>query len=111
LASLEDIWSNLTQAERDKFLKALQDPSSELAQELLASEELEKERLQPWWEAPALDDDDRSSTNNGCYAGKPKWMEIPRALVKGSNAGIGLVRNCTAIWFAPLPFAKSYHAI
>ncbi|PCH44112.1 hypothetical protein WOLCODRAFT_164926 [Wolfiporia cocos MD-104 SS10] len=51
-ASYDDIWAALTPAERDKFMRALQDPNSELAQQLLASEELEKERTEPWWEMP-----------------------------------------------------------
>jgi hypothetical protein len=50
------LWSLLTDSQRDKFLKAPVNPSSELAQQLLADETLERDRQEPWWEAPTLED-------------------------------------------------------
>ncbi|KAI0046486.1 hypothetical protein FA95DRAFT_1606853 [Auriscalpium vulgare] len=49
-ASYEAIWSVLTPAERDAFTKAIQNPSSELAQQLVNSAELEDATVLPWWE-------------------------------------------------------------
>ncbi|PPQ62896.1 hypothetical protein CVT24_006294 [Panaeolus cyanescens] len=51
--SSEVLWSLLKPDERDKFLKALQNPSSDLAKKLLSSDLLEAEIQQPWWK---LDD-------------------------------------------------------
>ena len=52
-ASHHALWSILTPDEREKFTRAVENPSSELAQQLLShSEELESKRLAPWWEAP-----------------------------------------------------------
>jgi hypothetical protein len=48
----DELWSALNPAERARFEKALRDPSSDLAQQLLSSTELEEDRLAPWWEAP-----------------------------------------------------------
>ncbi|KAK0501476.1 hypothetical protein EDD18DRAFT_1347557 [Armillaria luteobubalina] len=48
LDNTDELWSRLTPAERTKFLNAVADPSSELAQSLLASEEFDSS---PWWEA------------------------------------------------------------
>ncbi|KAK0446904.1 hypothetical protein EV421DRAFT_2033950 [Armillaria borealis] len=47
LDNTDELWSRLTPAERTKFLNAVADPSSELAQSLLASEEFDPS---PWWE-------------------------------------------------------------
>ncbi|TFK51937.1 hypothetical protein OE88DRAFT_1734950 [Heliocybe sulcata] len=48
----EELWSMLTPEEREKFIKAVDDPNSDLAQQLFASEELENVRIDPWWEDP-----------------------------------------------------------
>ena len=42
---------SLAHRRRERFTKALQDPNSELAQQLLSGEEIEKVRIEPWWEA------------------------------------------------------------
>ncbi|KAJ7621522.1 hypothetical protein DFH06DRAFT_772174 [Mycena polygramma] len=47
--SPDHLWTLLTPEEREKFLKVMEDPSSDLALQLLASEELEDEKLEPWW--------------------------------------------------------------
>ncbi|KAK0202771.1 hypothetical protein DFS33DRAFT_928762 [Desarmillaria ectypa] len=47
LDNTDELWSRLMPAERTKFLNAVADPSSELTQSLLASEEFERS---PWWE-------------------------------------------------------------
>ncbi|ETW79035.1 hypothetical protein HETIRDRAFT_104350 [Heterobasidion irregulare TC 32-1] len=52
-ASYEQLWAVLTPSERTKFLTAVRDPSSELAQQLLARQALAEEPLEPWWLAGA----------------------------------------------------------
>ena len=52
-ATYDQLWAALMPAERDRFMKAVQDPSSELAQQLLASQELAEVAVEPWWEASA----------------------------------------------------------
>jgi hypothetical protein len=92
------IWSILTPHEQTRFLKALHDPSGELTQQLLASEELEQERQEPWWEAPALDDDlelDAKSTKR--YGVKPETIPVSFPSSPVPN-GPPLVYNMCAIW-------------
>ncbi|KAI0352088.1 hypothetical protein OH77DRAFT_1409888 [Trametes cingulata] len=89
-ASYEELWAALTPAEREKFLRAINDPNSELAQQLLASEELERERVDPWWEAPAdAEPEDSSASSSGATArrhgSKPPIMSIPEPLIKQSS--------------------------
>jgi len=97
-SSSDAIWSKLTPAERDKFLKALNNPSSELAQQLLASEELEKQRQEPWWEASILDGEHNPTRQFGA---KPEVMYIPSEMMgtppKGPNV---LIYNLCAICIA-----------
>lgn len=79
-ASHDELWAALTPAERETFTKALRDPNSELAQQLL-SEEIEKVRIQPWWEAPAEDtneeDPGASWRAQKRYGKKPAMMQVP----------------------------------
>ncbi|KAI0363141.1 hypothetical protein BV20DRAFT_1007803 [Pilatotrama ljubarskyi] len=89
-ASYEELWAALTPAEREKFLRAINDPNSELAQQLLGSEELERERVEPWWEAPAdAEPEDSSASSGGATArrhgAKPSIMSIPEPLIKQSS--------------------------
>ncbi|CDO68391.1 hypothetical protein BN946_scf184815.g38 [Trametes cinnabarina] len=91
-ASYEELWAILTPAEREKFLSALNDPNCELAQQLLASEELEREQVDPWWEAPADElDSEVSSTSSQkrqrrrSHGPKPHIMSIPEPLIKQSS--------------------------
>ncbi|EPT01274.1 hypothetical protein FOMPIDRAFT_1029983 [Fomitopsis schrenkii] len=85
-ASYDELWAALTPAEREKFTKALRDPDSELAQQLLNSEEIEKVRLAPWWEAP---EDDASEKDPGTssrvqkgYGKKPVMMQVPAYMTR-----------------------------
>ncbi|KAI0675911.1 hypothetical protein C8Q78DRAFT_963923 [Trametes maxima] len=88
-APYEELWAALSPQERDKFLRALNDPASELAQQLLASEELERERVHPWWQTPvdALPEN-LSPPPTGPTKRKdgtnPAIMSIPEPLVKQS---------------------------
>ncbi|KAH9852166.1 hypothetical protein C2E23DRAFT_868976 [Lenzites betulinus] len=90
-ASYEELWEALTPAQREKFLHALNDPSSELAQQLLSSAELEREQVEPWWETPAQPHSDdlplpSDPTTNRRHGAKPSIMFVPAPLVKQSSA-------------------------
>lgn len=89
-----ELWTLLPSSHRAKFLKALEDPTSELAQQLLASEELEKYRKDPWWDTSSA-----SLSVNADDITKPGMMHIPKALVKPSLTGPPLVYNVCAIWY------------
>lgn len=108
MASYDDVWAALTPAERDKFLKALGDPRSDLAQQLLASEELERERVEPWWESHAQLDAAGEPTpqpsgglQDKRFGVKPEIMAIPASMVEMTPvAGKQplLLYNLCAIW-------------
>ncbi|KAI0730925.1 hypothetical protein C8Q76DRAFT_614104 [Earliella scabrosa] len=107
-ASYEDLWDALTPAEREKFLRALNDPSSELAQQLLASEQLEMVQIKPWWEtsATALPGGAEStiSSPRQHHGPKPPIMAVPDALLKQSSSaavsGPMLLYNISALFVA-----------
>ncbi|OBZ66906.1 hypothetical protein A0H81_13111 [Grifola frondosa] len=122
-ASYDEMWAALTPLERDKFLRALSDPSSELAQELLASEDLEKGRIEPWWEAPSeLPQDQVSDSQNISlqlrirrrYGTKPAIMSIPTSMVQAASASIlarpPLLYNLSALCIA-YAYVSRYFAV
>ena len=78
-------------------MKALNDPSSELAQQLLASEELEKQIEEPWWDRPS----DSSATYRRRYGTRPKMMHVPETALKAStsaaSSGPSLLYNIFAV--------------
>ncbi|KAF9816006.1 hypothetical protein IEO21_04256 [Rhodonia placenta] len=98
-ASYDQIWDALTPAEHEKFMKALGDPTSDMAQQLLASDELGNVRTEPWWEAPMdLETDvqvaESSTPSNRSsllqakkFGTKPKLMVIPASMVSPPVAG------------------------
>ncbi|KAI0033905.1 hypothetical protein K488DRAFT_46671 [Vararia minispora EC-137] len=53
--SYEQLWGILSPDERNQFLSAVQDPSSDLAQQLLATSS-ELESMSPWWECQSESD-------------------------------------------------------
>ena len=87
-ASYDDLWTALTPAERNKFLAALRDPTSELAQQLLTSEQLENDRVAPWWDNEddiSIGDSPDSSTSprgkrQARFGHHPEVMDIPQQL-------------------------------
>lgn len=84
-ASYEDLWAALSPAERERFTKALRDSNSELAQQLLSSEEIEKVRIEPWWEAPGDVDEEGPSAAwraQKRYGKRPAMMEIPEHMAR-----------------------------
>ena len=80
----------LSPEQRSKFMKAVQAPESQLAQQLLASEELDRDRREPWWNDTEFD--------NPNYL-RPKRMTIPSTLLKAPPMnGPSLLYNICAIW-------------
>jgi hypothetical protein len=82
--------------EREKFMNALNNPTGELAQQLLASEALDLERLEPWWEAPSLDDGTQTLSDKR-YGVSPEAMPRPPATLKMPVTG-SLLYNICALW-------------
>ncbi|KAF7292820.1 hypothetical protein MIND_01180900 [Mycena indigotica] len=83
----DELWSLLTPEERDRFLKAMADPSSELTARLLASEELQHDKLDPWW---------TMSTNSSL----PDVILIPPSLKTPNRAGPPLIYNICSLFIA-----------
>ena len=77
-------------------MKALDNPACELAQQLLASEELHSERLEPWWKAPSLDDGTQTSSAKR-YGAKPRAMPMPSIIPEAPGTG-SLLYNICALW-------------
>jgi len=86
------MWEMLTQTERRKFAKALEDPSSELAQTLLTSKQLQVEIEQPWW-INGAEDLSREVEK------RPTPIRVPQSMVKSIPPGHPLVYNLLAIWW------------
>ena len=60
----------------------MKDPNSELAQQLLASDELHRNLHKPWWEAPNIDvEEEEDGQEDSEYGQPPKMMKIPENLV------------------------------
>jgi hypothetical protein len=97
-ASTDDLWPKLTTAEQKQFMKILGDPTSELAQQLLASKELEDDQQEPWWEAPITVDDDIPDLRRR-YGIRPEVLKVPVSLAKPWPNGPSLAYNLCAIWW------------
>ncbi|KAF7794427.1 hypothetical protein EIP86_005561 [Pleurotus ostreatoroseus] len=109
-ASYDEIWTSLTPAERDKFLKTLNDPSGTLAQQLLASEELEEQVVEPWWDRPSgyaeqMQTEGLGTTQKTRRCGDvPQFVDIPpsarRAAEGVGTSGPSLLYNICAVILA-----------
>ena len=89
--SSETIWLMLNPEERKKFTKAMENPSSQLAQELLASEQLEKDIDEPWWQiSDSPSPHDRTTS-------KPTMLQLPSSMMR-STPSHSLLYNTCAIW-------------
>lgn len=99
--SYDQLWEVLTPAERQKFLGALNDPSSDIAQSLLASEDLDDQIIQPWWDAPPQDEVPQGKTLLKRYGHRPQMLEIPEAVLRAartaSPSGPSLLFNIFAV--------------
>jgi hypothetical protein len=96
LASPDVLWSILTPEERKKFLKAVDNPSSELAQQLLSSEELENDSTGPWWEAQAIND--ATPVKSKRFGPPPVVMTVPPTMTRPLAKGPTLIYNVLSIW-------------
>ena len=86
--SPDDLWSLLPEEQRDKFIRTIEDPSSELAKQLLADDGLIRGQFTPWWR----DNEDPSFK-------RPTMMRIPRVMVeKMPGDGPPLLYNICAVW-------------
>ncbi|KAJ3918659.1 hypothetical protein F5877DRAFT_78810 [Lentinula edodes] len=100
-ASPDALWSLLSQVERDKFIEAIQDPSSNLAQELLLSQELQNELAQePWWEMSSITHDADDNPDDTRYGRTPELIDIPTTMVKPLPIGPPLIYNLCAVCVA-----------
>ena len=92
------LWAMLTSAERSKFITAINNPNGELAQQLLASESLEKEIQKPWWEAKDNSQikDDFSEPQ---HKTKPRIMEVPLSMINPNPTSHPLVYNICGILY------------
>ena len=100
-ADPDTILSILSPSQRDSFLKAVRDPSSELAQQLLSSVELQQKHRKPWWKSPLLGNDDDNSEASKEYGVLPKMMSISQSLTTPemvSESSRFLVYNILALW-------------
>ena len=104
-ATYNDLWGSLTQEERDKFLRTLNDPSGDLAKQLLASEDLDDQTVEPWWEAadpqlqkPSLSTPSKAPKRHGH---RPNLADIPTSAIKAAEAvgtnGPSLLYNICAV--------------
>ena len=86
--------------EQKQFMKVLQDPTSELARQLLASDELENDLRGPWWEASVTVEGGTGSepASRRRHGLRPDALRIPSMLVKPWPSGPSLTYNICAIW-------------
>ena len=103
------LWSMLTSAERSKFITALNNPTGELAQQLLASESVEKGIQDPWWEVK-----DDSQFKEDFFPprqkAKPRIMEVPLSMINPNPTGHPLVYNiCGILYMDSFPLPSSLH--
>ena len=103
----------LTPEERSKFTKVFNDPTSELAQQLLSSEQLETDIKEPWWKASVAEEyEDDASPQSRDQAlprrsgAQPNMMKIPVSMVKPIPSGHPLVYNMCAIWSVHIVLAE-----
>lgn len=91
------MWEILTPTEREKFMKALENPASELAQRLLGSEQLEVELERPWWIGNEAEEEQEGKQKRA--SSRPEPIHIPQSMVKPVPHGHPLIYNLCAIWY------------
>ncbi|KAG8980950.1 hypothetical protein FRB90_007394, partial [Tulasnella sp. 427] len=89
-------------SQREAFLKAVQDPTGERAQELLASDEIHTSLRKPWWTAPSGANERETARDSAQQFGaEPKIMELPQELLKQPpSSRIFLLHNVFALVIA-----------
>jgi hypothetical protein len=79
----------------------MDDPNIDLAQQLLASEELENERMDPWWKGSSLERDSTELVHSLRHpALLPKPITVPASMIRPIPSGQPLYYNMCAIWCA-----------
>lgn len=82
------MWSLLNEEEKASFMKAIQDPSSEKAQEVLAAHDIEIQSFAPWWETASVNEREQTGS-------RPQMMVIPSG--PSSSQGPSFLFNIFAI--------------
>lgn len=86
--SPDDLWDLLPEEQRTKFIKTMEDPSSELTKKLLADGGFFHKQTTPWWKS-----------HEDASVKRPVMMKIPRAMVEGvQKDGPPLHYNISAVW-------------
>ncbi|EIN09663.1 hypothetical protein PUNSTDRAFT_143152 [Punctularia strigosozonata HHB-11173 SS5] len=110
-ASPDALWDALDDDQRAKFMKLLGNPSSEMAQQLLASPALQDTWLAPWWEDPSYNGhmqngavDLHDARRGQRYGASPEMMSFPSKMVKSlstaAHRGPFLLYNLVAVCLA-----------
>lgn len=86
----------LTPQERERFLGVINDPSSDIAQQLLSSEELLGTLREPWWKRSESPDDPTIPRNH--HREQPSMMQIPGSMLKLVPNRPLLIYNLASIW-------------
>ena len=86
--SPDDLWDLLPEEQRAKFIRTVENPSSDLAKQLLAEGGLLHKQFMPWWRN--LEDP---------TAKCPAMMSIPRTMVERMPSdGPSLLYNICSVW-------------
>ncbi|KAL4065990.1 hypothetical protein J3A83DRAFT_4262045 [Scleroderma citrinum] len=98
-ASSDDLMKCLTTEERDRFFSALRNPASDIAQNLIASTELDQTLQAPWWEFSSVPGDEQRPIVVR-YGHKPPLLEVPPGVIKWNPASPSLLYNICAVLIA-----------
>ena len=84
----DELWGLLPEEQRAKFLKMMEDPSSDLTEQLLADGGFLHKKITPWW---------RSREDQTVK--RPAMISIPHAMVERMPSdGPPLLYNICAVW-------------
>ena len=84
----DELWDLLPEEQRAKFLKMMEDPSSDLTEQLLADGGFLHKKITPWW---------RSREDQTVK--RPAMISIPHAMVERMPSdGPSLLYNICAVW-------------
>ena len=85
-------------------------PSGDLAQQLLASESLEKEIQDPWWEPKDDIQIKEDLLSPPRHKAKPRLMEVPLSMINPNPTGHTLLYNiCGILYMDSFSLPSSHH--